>query len=153
MSPLITLERLRRRTVQHGECWLWDTGTRDYARISVGGRVRLAHRVAYELAHGAVPPGLFVLHRCDNKPCVNPAHLFVGTQQQNLDDAKAKGRTRRGERHWNVKLSAADVREIRRRRAQGERIDALAEFFGVAKSSISRVANNKQWAMPRGEQL
>jgi hypothetical protein len=76
------------------ECWLW-TGARTtngYGRITVGGKGHQAHRVAWMLASGAIPDGLYVCHRCDVKLCVRPAHLFLGTQHDNMQDAKAKGR-------------------------------------------------------------
>jgi hypothetical protein len=85
------------------ECWEW-TASRNqfgYGQIMLGaygtgGKARpfFAHRIAWELIHGPIETGLFVLHRCDNPPCVNPAHLFLGDQSDNMKDAHAKGRTR-----------------------------------------------------------
>lgn len=78
------------------DCWGWVGATQHpgYGRIGVGGggNVGFAHRVSWELHNGPTPNGLFVLHRCDNPPCTNPRHLFLGTQQENLKDMTAKGR-------------------------------------------------------------
>jgi hypothetical protein len=90
-------KRLRDNTlVTKTGCWEWQryrlwTG---YGRMTVDGRMTNAHRVAYELFIGPIPPGLIVCHRCDNPPCCNPEHLFTGTWQDNTNDAMAKGRTR-----------------------------------------------------------
>lgn len=80
------------------ECWLWTGGARiatGYGRFYAFGEQILAHRFAWELAHGQVPDGLFVLHRCDNPPCVNVDHLWLGTKGDNNRDTAAKGR------HWH----------------------------------------------------
>jgi hypothetical protein len=86
--------RFYTRTKKNGECIEWAGGknTCGYGMVWWQGRNQLAHRVAYTLARGPVPAGMFVLHECDNRPCVNPAHLSVGTQQQNVRDAYARGR-------------------------------------------------------------
>lgn len=74
-------------------CWPWLASTKNgYGQINVGGEISYAHRLSYEFANGEIPSGLFVCHRCDNKSCVNPVHLFLGTQQDNMDDMIAKGR-------------------------------------------------------------
>jgi hypothetical protein len=77
-------------------CWNWTgyTGTHGYGMMSINSKWRLVHRFSYELHKGRVPDGLYVCHHCDNRRCVNPAHLFVGSHQDNMDDMCAKGR------HW-----------------------------------------------------
>lgn len=93
-------ERFWQRTAPRGECVEW-TGCRNeygYGLVSVARRSRRAHRVSWELANGPAPAGLCVLHRCDNPPCVDPAHLFLGTPADNTADMIAKGRDYRGPR-------------------------------------------------------
>jgi hypothetical protein len=104
-----------------------------------------ASHVSYELFVGEIPDGLFVLHRCDNSICVNPVHLFLGTDKDNADDKVAKGRCPRGEQMTQSKLTEAAVIEIRRRREQGETLKALALEFGVTFQLISRVVLRKIW--------
>ncbi len=99
-----------------------------------------AHRVAWMFANGSIPEGLWVLHRCDNKICVNPDHLFLGTNQDNIADKVSKGRQSKGETHGHAKLSAEEVRSIRERFALGGISQAdLAREFGVRSGTISRI--------------
>ena len=88
-------DRLWSRVDRSGECWVWTGGTNGvgYGRVSdADGRTVLTHRLVYQLEVGPIPEGLWVLHHCDNPPCVNPAHLFLGTVGDNNRDARAKGR-------------------------------------------------------------
>lgn len=83
-------------------CWLWLAGVRNddgYGQFRLGGRMQQAHRIAYEQANGPIPDGLHVLHRCDVRRCVNPGHLFIGTNADNMADRNAKGRQSRGAKH------------------------------------------------------
>jgi hypothetical protein len=138
-------------------CWLW-TGalTRSgYGRMAVNEygepkRLAQAHRVAWELFNGSIPEGLNVLHQCDTPPCVNPGHLFLGTQADNVADMVTKGRHGHGrvvgEEHPRAKLSAAQVAEIRVRHAAGETGRILAREFGVGDSQMSRIVRGQSWA-------
>ncbi len=130
--------------------WIGCKNIDGYGKIDCRVRKRMvgAHRVAYELAHGPIPDGLHVLHRCDNPPCVNVEHLFLGTQADNNADMDAKGRrvSSHGERHRSAKLTEDLVREIRRRySAGGISQPALAAEFGIDKAGICRLLNRKNW--------
>lgn len=136
------------------ECWLW-LATRDANGYGSFDHAR-AHRVAWALKHGAIPDGLLVCHRCDNPPCVNPDHLFVGTSADNMADMWSKGRGRngvrthpeacaRGERHGSARLTESDVREIRTRCAAGESMVAIAHEKGVARTTVWKVRARRTW--------
>lgn len=99
-----------------------------------------AHRVAYELAHGPIPDGLNVLHRCDNPPCVNPAHLFLGTFQDNVDDMIAKGRSAP-----RSTLTKARVEQIREQFSKGAAKRAIARDFGVTHRTVALIVNHVTW--------
>lgn len=144
-------------TADASGCWPWlASGVRDYGRFAMGGvragtrrRMDLAHRVAWELCYGGIPAGLCVLHRCDNKPCVRPDHLFLGTYQDNSDDMCRKGRSNhrsvRGEEHPGVKLTRADVLAIRERLNDGEGAASIARSYPVTPESISNIKLRKVW--------
>jgi hypothetical protein len=159
-------------------CILW-TGTRHgngYGHINIDGRMVLVHRVAWSLAHGCpVPDGMLVLHRCDTPSCVNPDHLWIGTQLDNMRDCSDKGRCHegdkngsrthpeclargdrssarlhpesyRGERNGAAKISDAAADELRRRAQAGENYRLLAAEFGVSRSLVSLIKTGKKRA-------
>lgn len=123
-------------------CWLWTAGAdaNGYGQIRYLGRQEGAHRVAWMLANGPIPRGVSVLHRCDVPRCVNVAHLFLGTQKENVRDCAAKLR------HGRAKLSPDDVRAIRTLRADGLSQQAIANEYGIAQTGISNVLLGKTWA-------
>lgn len=134
-------------------CWPWtghriDTG---YGRFYLGGKHRGTHRVAWTFTYGLIPDGLHVLHRCDNPPCCNPVHLWIGTHSDNMRDMVAKGRlggrkgAKPGELHHGARLTYHQVEDIRRRSALGERGCDLAVAFGVSTATISRIRNRRGW--------
>ena len=131
-------------------CWWW-TGTVSarYGQISLGhpstpGAKRWrAHRFSWELHFGPIPDGLVVCHRCDNPLCVNPHHLFLGTQAENVHDSSRKGR----KNAWGLqKLNADDVRVIRQQAARGLPQKAIARAFGIARNTVSGIVRRKSWA-------
>ncbi len=133
-------------------CWPW-TGYRNrlnYGVVSLpGGKLELTHRTAYRLNHGPIPNGKKVLHRCDNRPCCNVAHHFIGTQADNIADMMAKGRHRppdvRGVRHGSAKLDDERIREIRALQGSGESQDRIAARYGVSQSLVSLIWLGKIW--------
>jgi len=135
-------------------CWTW-TGWLDkhgYGQVYWNGkRARPSHRVAYQLAYGDIPEGLFVCHSCDNPRCVNPAHLFLGTHRDNTLDAVAKGRykinvlSQHGELNHNVKVSKETVLEIRRLCAEGVSVARISRRTGVPYANAWRIARRKGW--------
>jgi hypothetical protein len=143
------MERLWLRVEKTGDCWLWSgcLDTSGYGNIRVRGKVLRCHRVAWELTHGTVPPGLHVLHRCDVRRCLNPAHLFLGTNADNVADKKAKGRVgaKRGEEQPSAKLTENDVRSIRWLVETGTSQRAVAGAFEVSKSQVSRIVHGERW--------
>jgi len=139
-------------------CWGW-TGRLEengYGRFNADGRTMWAHRAAYELFVGPIPEGLEVCHTCDNRRCVRPDHLFVGTRKDNMADAKNKGRMSNGSRHaaallagkdryHAAKLTPDDVRVIRQRLAGGHRTSDIARDFGVTPGTIFQIRTGKTW--------
>lgn len=133
--------------VQKGErCWLW-TGAlqRDgYAHFTLNRKTISAHRFAYEKVIGPIPEGLDLLHSCDTRHCVNPAHLRPGTHQENMDEAKGKLRHTYGEKNSHAKLNPEKVREIRRDYT-GENAEELAKKYGVGPTTIYVAATRRTW--------
>lgn len=138
-------------------CWLWMGASSGFGYGSLGvGRASegtiMAH-VASALIHGLLTErhAGWVLHHCDNPPCVNPRHLFIGTQLDNLRDMARKGRNRvahpevRGEKQWNARLTADLVRTIRVRASAGEKHETIARDMGVCRSNISIIVRRKSW--------
>lgn len=162
-----------RRVAIGPSCWEWQGdrtrrpgGQLSYGRVRWDGRAQRAHRIAWMLARGPIPEGLFVCHHCDNPPCVRPDHLFLGTNSDNQRDAAAKGRSApirpgmnelsqaklrahpelrgraKGERNCKAKLTADQVREIR---ASGECQRRLSERYGVSNQLISQIRARLVW--------
>jgi hypothetical protein len=123
-------------------CIEWQRSvTSGYGQISIDGRPMRAHRIAYELAYGPIPQGKFVCHRCDNPKCINSEHLFLGSNRDNMHDAKTKNRIRNGEKHPGAKLTDAQVRHIRNRRAAGVKyIDIAREYPDTPYLTIYTIA-------------
>lgn len=123
------------------DCVIWP-GSRyktGYGQCWRNGKTHHAHRIAWESAHGPIPKGLCVLHRCDNRPCVNIDHLFLGTRTDNHLDKVSKGRMLIGMALPQTKLTPEDISNIR---ASGLTQEALAKRYGVNQGHISKIKNN-----------
>jgi hypothetical protein len=105
----------------------------------------MAHHVSWELAYGAIPDGLNVLHQCDVRLCVRPEHLFLGTQLENVRDRDAKGRGMHGEQHHHAKVTDADVIAIRARWTTGTPQATLAREYGVRAGQIGNIVHRRSW--------
>jgi len=115
-----------------------------YARISINGKVTPLHRVMYEKHKGKIPRGMCVCHKCDNPECINPDHLFLGTQRDNVLDMIKKGRDNhaRGEKHHRAKLTANKVLEIQK---SGKSYNWLAAKYNISKTTIWRIKKKITW--------
>lgn len=124
-------------------------GPKGYGRYMRGGVTKLAHVWAWEDAHGPVPEGLCVLHRCDNPPCVNVNHLFLGTQGDNNRDRHAKGRSvmpdQRGEAHSQARLCESQVRKLRSMATEGVDRGRLAAEFGISRNHVNGIVARRAW--------
>lgn len=130
------------------ECWPW-TGVRvgrGYGRIRKGRKMMYAHRVAWELSRGIIPDGKFVCHHCDNPPCCNPAHGFLGTKADNIHDAVRKGRTAHGEDHGSARLTWPEVWAIRAIYTTGKvSTRSIACVLGIHQSNVWRIVRGLAW--------
>lgn len=129
-------------------CWNWTRaiGTTGYGHTGYRLGEKIAHRLAYTLFIGPIPDGAWVLHRCDNRRCCNPDHLFVGDRKANMDDMVTKGRSSRGEQRHGHKLSRADVIDIRARYARGGvSQQCLADEYGVTNQTVNSIVLLRKW--------
>jgi hypothetical protein len=132
-------------------CIVWTRGKAKagYGMLRHGGKTFTTHRLAYELARGPIPDGMFVCHSCDNPACVNPDHLFLGTPADNMRDMHDKGRGSVGERHGGAKLTADDVAAIRAAVAAGALQREVADQYGLRQGYVSRIVNWLIWRTPK----
>lgn len=139
-------DRFWRKVQKSDGCWLWTASRhpQGHGYASMDGRVQYAHRVSWTLTNGPVPEGLSVCHRCDNPPCVNPAHLFLGTHADNMGDMAQKGRAQAAALKRS-KLRPEDVREIIRLRSDGLTLQAIADRFSVTPSAIGLITRGQRW--------
>lgn len=137
------------------QCWLWrgSFNHKGYGKLGFTQRVSgryisiCAHRLSYRLFRGKMPKNICVLHDCDNPPCVNPKHLFLGTNGDNVADMVQKGRQAKGVKKWGAKFSEDQVREIRRCYAAGEASQKeLAAEYGVETGTMCHLLQKHTWA-------
>jgi hypothetical protein len=138
------------------QCWVW-FGYKNgggYGMFKLDGKFELVHRYSFRLHCGGIPDGMHILHRCDNRQCVNPDHLFVGTHADNMKDRDTKRRQAYGERNCKAILSEEQVLEIRKRYVVGcEKNGAhpLARELGVSPSAIYNIVSGVNWRYLLGE--
>lgn len=143
------------------ECWEWQGsissgGYGSFYISSLKKDIR-AHQASWKINRGEIPDGLWVLHHCDNRKCVNPHHLFLGTASDNQRDMRSKGRGNKnylygkdhpqhGIKHWSNKLSEDDVRKIREMKASGKyTLRGIAKIFGVTHGCINNICQGRKW--------
>lgn len=149
MPPVLPVRFWKSVTVGDG-CWTW-IGVKTpggYGRLKHQGKQIAAHRVSWMIHNGPVPDGMFVLHRCDNRPCVRPEHLFLGTKADNNIDMLDKGRhdPNRGESNGQSKLTSALVLALRADRGTGLYTQQqLAIKYGVRQSAVNNIIHRKRW--------
>lgn len=170
-----TLEERFWEKVEKGKsCWIWRAAKDEsgYGKIGVSGKVEMAHRVSWSFENGEIPNGMCVLHRCDNPSCVRASHLFIGDQKENMNDMTCKGRrscgdshsaavkhgiprgdahysrngrSMKGDKHPNSKLTSADVIDIRSRVSFGEKRSVLANEYGISYTHLCAIASGAKW--------
>lgn len=144
MSPAERLARWSRLDPETG-CIIF-TGTlfsnTGYGSICINYKTRSAHRLAWELANGRIPDGKSILHRCDNPACVNPDHLFAGTQDDNMKDMMRKGRSSRGSRNNNAKMTEDQARAIK---ADLRATRTVADAHGVRVHTVWTIRTGRAW--------
>ena len=140
-KPLATRIMLNVDVNENG-CLVWNKSVshNGYGLMNVGGKNARVHRVAFELAFGDIPEGKQVCHSCDNPPCCNPNHLFLGTAKQNAEDRDSKGRG--GKRTNGYKLTVEDVLLIRKSQ---KTVKELAATFDVSVSTVYAIVNGSRW--------
>jgi len=129
---------------KENNCWEWtgSISTKGYPQSGLSRYSKVASRTSYMVFIGKIPKGILVCHKCDNPKCVNPDHLFLGTQQDNMNDMVEKGRSLRGEKHPKTKLNESDVRRIRKSRYKP---CILARKYKVSQSAIRHIQDRRTW--------
>ena len=146
-SLFVEKERIEKKVerIPEGGCWVWmgTTTVRGYGQLIKDTKKLSAHRASYEAFVGPIPKGMNVCHTCDNVSCVNPNHLFLGTQKQNLQDMARKGRSTRGEKNPSSKLTKEQVKQIR---MMDETCSFISKIFNVSVSAISAIKRKERWS-------
>lgn len=129
-------------------CWPWMAGrhTAGYGMANAMDNSFCAHRMSWSMHNGPIPAGMAICHKCDNPPCVNPAHLFLGTKADNSRDMARKGRSTHGESNPRARLTEAEVLQVRRLRAEGLSMRRIALRVGCSLTNVSVICRGKTWS-------
>ena len=132
------------------QCWAWVGGLRSqkdkYGSIKINSKAYLPHRISWIIHNKVIPDGLCILHKCDNRLCVNPDHLFLGTRQINTQDMVHKNRQASGVRSGNVKLNEEQVLEIRDLRKNGITKKEIAKKYNICTRTVWRITKGDGWS-------
>lgn len=150
-EPVDLMQRLMAKVDKSGDggCWNWTAAVmkKGYGVLNARRTYHRVHRLSYILHVGVIPEGMHVLHKCDNRRCVNPEHLFLGTQADNMTDKKLKGRAPKGSSNAAAKLKDNEVASIKTLLARGSCSQPfLARWFNVSQSAIHMIARGKNWS-------
>jgi hypothetical protein len=156
MNLKLAKQKLIQRLRIVGGCWEWqrciqktmsnNKAKKGYGMIAIEGRIVLTHRLAWEVFRGPIPYKMLVCHHCDNPPCCNPSHLFIGTVKDNSRDCKQKKRHPRGESHGGAKLTKQDVKEIRcRYKGMYGEMELIAKEKEVNVATIRKILRGETW--------
>lgn len=131
------------------DCWPWMQALRHrrspYGAFWIKGKTRPSNRIAYTIANGDIPDSLVVCHSCDNSTCCNPKHLFLGTQQENIQDRDRKNHTACGKRQHLSKLTSTSVLSIREQYNNGISRESLRKEYQVSYSTIDAIVKRRTW--------
>ncbi len=130
------------------DCWLWvgkNKNRKGYGRLKIDGKSVQSHRFSYQLHYGSIPDGLLVCHTCDTPACVNPKHLFLGTNADNVADRDRKGRKALGEHNGKSKLSLADVVLVKSMFTQGLSNCEIGRRLSINHSTVRAIRNGVTW--------
>lgn len=129
-----------------GDCWVCRRKNKNrYGTFNYKMRAMGSHRASYIIFKGEIPLGMDICHTCDNRQCINPDHLFLGTRQENMIDCMLKGRMSVGGKHYCTKLTEENVREIRKLREERKTYVEIADQFGIAQESVYDICKRRTW--------
>ncbi len=151
LSPENKLMRLKmsfdKKCIKNDGCWGWNGQIlpSGYTQIRFNGKKIMSHRASWILFNGSIPESKWVLHKCDNRVCTNPEHLFLGTPKNNAEDRDKKGRGQSGITHWKSKLCESDVVQIKKLILDGLSCEKISKKFSVTNGAIWFIKRGITW--------